>query len=217
MNLVILNVDLVASTKLSMTLPLNNLTMMIQAFNQEMSLIVKEFGGFILKYVGDAVLAFFVVPAHKSEAKAACINAVNCAKYMLRITREAINPILNRYNCPEMNLRIGIDIGENAIIQSGWDIHPNITNVEKIGNNITKKEQPFIKKPVYDVLGYTTSIAVKMTALASPNHMVIGQLVYDVLDDDQKSVFQHLAISPEIWSYVNTNTGGNIYYLYTNK
>jgi adenylate cyclase len=43
-NLVILNVDLVASTKLSMTLPLDRLTIMIQSFNQEMSLIVKDFG-----------------------------------------------------------------------------------------------------------------------------------------------------------------------------
>jgi adenylate cyclase len=62
-------VDLVASTKLSMTLPLDRLTVMIQAFNQEMSLIVKEFGGFVLKYVGDAVLAFFVVSGHQSQAK----------------------------------------------------------------------------------------------------------------------------------------------------
>jgi hypothetical protein len=59
MNFVILNVDLVASTKLSMTLPLDRFAMMIQAFNQEMSLIVKEFGGFVLKYVGDAVSCIF--------------------------------------------------------------------------------------------------------------------------------------------------------------
>jgi adenylate cyclase len=69
MNFVILNVDFVASTKLSMTLPLDRLTVMIQAFNQEMSLIVKEFGGFVLKYVGDTVLAFFVVSGHQSQAK----------------------------------------------------------------------------------------------------------------------------------------------------
>ncbi len=50
-NFVILNVDLVASTKLSMTLPLDRLTRLIQAFNQEMSLIVKDFGGFVLKYM----------------------------------------------------------------------------------------------------------------------------------------------------------------------
>ena len=131
---------------------------------------------------------------------------------MLQVAHEGLNPILNQYNCPVMNVRIGIDIGDNAIIQSGWDIHPNIINLEKNGkNNINKKEQPLIKKPVYDVLGYTTSIAVKMTALANPNHMVIGQLVYDVLEDNQKSVFQQLGISPEIGSYVSNNTGGNIY------
>ena len=67
-NFVILNVDLVASTKLSMTLPLDRLTTLIQSFNQEMSLIVKDFRGFILKYVGDAVLAFFVVvPGHNTR------------------------------------------------------------------------------------------------------------------------------------------------------
>jgi adenylate cyclase len=219
MNFVILNVDLVTSTKLTMTLPLDRLTMMIQAFNQEMSLIVKEFGGFILKYVGDAVLAFFLVPSHQSQPKEACTRAINCARCMLQVTHEGINPILNQYDCPVMNVRIGIDTGENAIIQSGWDIHPNITNVQKIGNNnnISKKEQPLIKKPVYDILGYSTSIAVKMTALADPNHMAIGQLVYDVLDDNQKSLFRQLTMSSEIWSYVNINTGGTVYNIYTNK
>lgn len=138
---------------------------------------------------------------------------------MIQVAHEGINPILNQYDCPIMNVRIGIDTGENAIIQSGWDIHPNITNVEKIANNnnIYKKEQPVIKKPVYDILGYSTSIAVKMTTLANPNHMAIGQLVYDVLDDNQKSLFRQLAMSPEIWSYVNTNTRGTIYGIYTNK
>jgi hypothetical protein len=45
--------------------------------------------------------------------------------------------------------------------------------------------------------------------------MVIGQLVYDILEDNQKSAFQQLGISPEIWSYVSNKTGGNIYNVYT--
>jgi adenylate cyclase len=218
--LVVLHVDLVGSTKLAMRLPLDRLTMIIQAFNQEMSVAVKAFGGYILKYVGDAVLAFFVVPGHKSEAKAACINAVNCAKYMLRIAREAINPILNQYDCPEINLRIGVDIGENAIIQSGWDIHPNIPSRHKNNKNIiitnhNKKQHLIVKKPVYDVLSYTLSIAVKMTALASHNHLVIGDPVYNLLDYRQRSAFQRLSLSPDLWSYVCKNSEGNIYSLYT--
>jgi adenylate cyclase len=168
---VVLHVDLVGSTKMAMRLPLDRLTMILQAFNQEMSVAVKPFGGYILKYVGDAILAFFVLPGNKTEAKAACINAVNCAKYMLRIAREAINPILNQYDCPEINLRMGLDIGENAIIQSGWDIHPNIPSRRKNNKNIiitndNKKQQHLLmKKPVYDVLSYTLSIAVKMTRI----------------------------------------------------
>jgi adenylate cyclase len=219
---VVLHVDLVGSTKMAMMLPLDRLTMIIQAFNQEMSVAVKAFGGYILKYVGDAILAFFVLPGNKTEAKAACINAVNCAKYMLRIAREAVNPILNQYDCPEINLRIGLDIGENAIIQSGWDIHPNIPSRRKNNKNIiitnhNKKQQQhlLVKKPVYDVLSYTLSIAVKMTALANHNHLVIGDPMYNRLDDKQRSAFRGLQLSPDIWDYVCRNSDGNIYNLYT--
>jgi adenylate cyclase len=202
-----------------MTLPLDKLTMMIQSFNQEMSLTVRDFGGFVLKYVGDAVLAFFVVPGHQSQAKTACTHAIHCAMCMLQVAHGGINPILNEYGCPGMNVRIRIDIGENAIIQSGWDIHSPIDNEEENSNknNVDKKDQPLIKKPVYDVLGYTTNLAVKMTALANPNHMVIGQLIYDTLDDNQKFAFQQIDISPEIWNYVSNYTGGNIYNAYTNN
>jgi adenylate cyclase len=178
---------------------------MIQSFNQEMSLIVKEFGGFVLKYVGDAVLAFFVVTSgHQSQGKAACAHAINCARCMLRVAHGGINPILNQYECPQMNIRIGIDMGENAIIQSGWDIHQGLMREEKDGNdNNTNIRDPLhIKKPVYD---------------ANPNHMVIGQLVYDILDNDQKSSYKQLNISSEVWNYVNSNAGGNIYSIYTNK
>jgi class 3 adenylate cyclase len=219
-NFVVLHVDLVGSTKLAMRLPLDRLTMMIQAFNQEMSIIVKAFEGYILKYVGDAVLAFFVVSGDKSEAKAACINAVNCAKYMLRIAREGINPILNQYDYPEMNLRIGIDIGENSIIQSGWDIHPNIRNRRKNNRNIIinhnkKQQRLLVKKPVYDILSYTISIAVKMTALAHPNHIVIGDPMYNVLNYKQRSAFQPLDLGPDVWSYVCRNSERKMYSLYT--
>jgi class 3 adenylate cyclase len=185
-----------------------------------MSLIVKDFGGFVLKYIGDAVLAFFVVvPSQESEGKAACTRAIHCAKCMLQVADRGINPILNQYDCPQMNIRIGIDVGENAVIQSGWDIHPDLTNAEEngINNSINKRGQPLVKKLVYDILGYNTNLAVKMTALANPNLMVIGQLVYDTLDDNQKSIFQKLVISSEIWNYVNNNTRGNRYNVYTNN
>src|ERR671921_233107 len=60
-NLVILHVDLVGSTRMSLNLPIERLTTIIRTFAQQMSLIISIYGGFVLKYIGDAVLAFFVV------------------------------------------------------------------------------------------------------------------------------------------------------------
>jgi adenylate cyclase len=220
-NLVILHVDLVSSTKISMKLPLDRLTLLIQSFNQEMSLIVRDFGGYILKYVGDAVLAFFVTTTsgRQSQKDVACTCAINCAKCMIEVAQSGINPILDRFECPLMNLRIGIDMGENAIIQSGWDIHKNLDMMEKYqnGSNTSTKDFTTIKKPIYDILGYATNLAVKMTSLANPNHMIIGQLVYDTLDNDQRSIYHRLNVHPEVWNYISNNTDGKIYKVYTTK
>ena len=196
--MVILHVDLVESTRLLMTLPVDRLATIIQAFSQEMSLMIAAYGGYVLKYVGDAILAFFV--ADHSDLYLPSINAVNCACAMIKVIRDGLNPILNQYDYPELNVRIGIDLGENAVVQYGWETH-------------TIDGKVVSKKPQLDILGYTMSIATKMTALAKPDQIIIGQLVYDVLDDKQKSTFKLLPISPLIWNYSSSNTG-NIYHLY---
>jgi adenylate cyclase len=59
--LVTLNIDLVDSTELSISLPLERLSTILQTFMQEVALVIISYGGYILKYVGDAVLGFFVV------------------------------------------------------------------------------------------------------------------------------------------------------------
>ena len=143
---VILHVDLVSSTQLSMTLPLDRLTTIIQTFSQEMSLMIEMYGGYVLKYIGDAVLAFFVTDLGKSDGNdddrkddgnythqnqqqykhsdyyLPCINAINCARSMIKIVKEGINPILNQSDYPDIGVHVGIDIGEVAIIQYGWDV-----------------------------------------------------------------------------------------------
>jgi len=196
LTLVILHIDLVGSTRLSMTLPVDRLVTIIQSFTQEMSLTISAYGGYVLKYVGDAILAFFLAA---DDVYLPCVNAVNCARSMIKIMRDGINPILNQYDYPEMSVRVGIDLGENVVAQYGWDAH-----------TIDGKQ---FKRPHFDILGYTINIATKMTALAKPDQVVIGQMVYDVLDDRQKSTFHPLQVSPEVWSYVSDYTGG-IYPLY---
>ncbi|HKG89201.1 MAG TPA: adenylate/guanylate cyclase domain-containing protein [Nitrososphaeraceae archaeon] len=203
--LVILDIALVDSTRLSMTLPVERFAAIIQAFTQEMSLMVTAYGGYILKYVGNAILSFF--PDDKSaDLHLSCINAVNCAQSMIKIMQQGINPILNQYDYPEMSVRIGIDVGENAVVQYGWT-----TDIYKLDN----QKQVLKKTPRLDILGYTISIAAKMSALAKPNRIVIGQSVYEILDDKQKYGFEALSIRSDVWSYVSSNTGG-AYRIYEN-
>src|SRR2546425_2293333 len=194
--LVILHIDLVGSTRLSSTLPADRLAAIVQAFTQEMSITITAYGGYGLKYVGDAILAFFL---SNDDKYLPCINAVNCARSMIKIVQAGINPILNQYDYPEINVRVGIDLGENVVVQYGWDTH--------------RVDGKKLQIPHYDILGYTINIATKMTTLAKPDQIVIGQMVYDVLDDRQKSTFHPLVISPEVWSYMSDYSQG-MYRLY---
>jgi class 3 adenylate cyclase len=59
LSLVIVYADLVGSTKMSMSLPVERMAKIIKAFLHELSSVVKSYNGFLLKYVGDAVIAFF--------------------------------------------------------------------------------------------------------------------------------------------------------------
>ena len=223
---VILHIDLVGSTQLSMTLPLERLTTIIQTFSQEMSIMIELYGGYVLKYIGDAVLAFFMTNLAKNGSDSnyryndeedvnngrssqnqeknklseyyylPCINAINCARSMIKVGKEGINPILNQFDYSDINVRIGIDIGEVAIIQYGWDIHT------AEGKEVEGKQIMF-KEPHYDILGHTINVAAKMTNLAKPNGITIGQAAYNILDEKQRSTFEELDISPNIWSYLN--------------
>jgi adenylate cyclase len=148
---------------------------------------------------------------------------------MIKIIQQGINPILNQYDYPEINVRIGIDVGESTVKLTGWDTYHTGTNDsykngnksksngnhENIfGHDNSRKGVPIIKKPIYDIIGYTVNIATKMTAFAKPNQVVIGQLVYDALDNTQKSTFKRIYIDPKVWDYVSESTGGSIYRIY---
>ncbi len=87
------------------------------------------YGGYVLKYVGDAVLAFFVVEdnnvvdgEHYSsiDEKRKHDNdfysfqygdVLACAYTMIKVIREGIDPILDQYDYPELQVRIGMDFG----------------------------------------------------------------------------------------------------------
>jgi adenylate cyclase len=186
--LVIMYADLVGSTKMSMTLPVDKVVTIVRAFSHEMSSVVEHHDGHVLKYVGDAVIAFFYSGFNKYLA---CDKAVRCAQSMVNVLKNGISPILNKYDYPELMVKVGIDEGENVVVQYAYD-----------------------KSSQIDILGYTMNVAAKITSLTNPNRVSLGENLYKLLHPGMQTEFHELAYGIDEWNYINRDTG-NIYKVYT--
>jgi class 3 adenylate cyclase/ferritin-like metal-binding protein YciE len=191
MGLIILYADLVGSTKMSMTLPIKDLVLLIRAFTHELSNVIERYHGYVLKYSGDAVISFF--PYIDEDTKYnSCTRAIECAKSIINdAIKKEINSILSeKYNYPELKVKIGIDEGENAIIQYGYE-----------------KNSPI------DILGYCMNIVSKITSLTVPNGISLGENAFNLLDEKAQTDFLMLSMPENNWKYINpdTNTPYTIY------
>ena len=185
--MIIVYVDLIGSTQMTLELPTEKLAIIISSFSQEMGFVIRHHEGYVLKYVGDAVIGYFV--AQESPLVAAD-NAVNCSKSMISVIERGINPILNEYDYPELRVKIGMDFGENTIVRYGSDQ----------------------SKSHVDILGPGMSIAAKITSLAQPNQILVGEDVYEKLHPALKQSFKEVEGLGQ-WNYRDRETG-QIYRVY---
>ena len=118
---------------------------------------------------------------------------VHCipAKSMIGVLNSGINPILKNYDCPELFVKIGIDEGENVVVQYAYDRSSQI-----------------------DILGYTMNISAKITSLTGRNKVSIGENVYKLLHPGTKAEFHELAYKTDEWKYTNLETG-ELYKVFT--
>ena len=187
-HMVVLFVDLVGSTNISLTLPEEKVSIIISSFAQEMALAIKQHNGFVLKFVGDAVIGYFM---HTSVLIAAD-NAVSCAQRMIQIMDQGVNPILNNYDYPDLLLHIGLDYGDNMIVRYGSD-----------------KEKSHV-----DILGPTMNIAAKIQSMAKPQQILIGHDVYEKIHPSLQQKFKKESWSKGEWKYNDKRTG-NPYTVYS--
>jgi class 3 adenylate cyclase len=186
--LVIMYVDLVGSTDMSMTLPVEKLVAIITAFSREVSSVIESYGGYVLKYVGDAVIAYFPSNFNKYLA---CDRSFECAKSIINVIKYGINPVLKRMAYPELSVKIGLDEGENVIVQYGYDLNSPI-----------------------DIIGYSMNITAKITSLTRANKISVGEDVFRLLHPKIQSTFKELQIAENQWKYIDRLTR-NPYQVYS--
>jgi adenylate cyclase len=181
--LIIIYADLVGSTTMSMTLSIDKLVDVIRVFAHEISHVIDSYGGYVLKYAGDAVISFFPGRVNNEDKFLASDSSVECGKSMINVIRETNGIFNKKFGYPELFAKIGIDSGENAIVQYGFEQLSPI-----------------------DILGYSMNTAAKITSLTGANKVSIGENVYKSLDPNAQSQFREILLPDNRWKYINYGT-----------
>jgi class 3 adenylate cyclase len=191
LDMVVLYVDLVGSTTMTLEMPEEKIAIIVSSFSQEMAAVIRQHHGYVLKFVGDAVIGYFVAD---ENGLFAADNAVNCAKSMISVIQKGINPILNQYDYPDLMVKIGVDFGQNIVVRYGADV---------------------VNSPV-DLMGPAMNIAAKIQNMAKPNQILIGSDVYQRIHPVTQKEFSQIIWKNNEWKYRSRLTG-EIYNIYEFK
>ena len=182
LDMVVLYVDLVGSTTMALELPSEKIAIIMSSFAQEMAAVIRQNNGYVLKFVGDAVIGYFVA---EGNSLLTSDNAVNCAKSMITVIQKGINPILNQYDYPDLLVKIGVDFGQNIVVRYGSDQ----------------------KNSHVDLMGPAMNIAAKIQNMAKPNQILIGNDVYTRIHPSSQESFHEMIWGNDEWKYRSRLTG----------
>jgi len=194
LEMVVLYVDLVGSTTMTLEMPAEKIAIIISSFAQEMAAVIRQYHGYVLKFVGDAVIGYFVSDEDVIYETGAADDAVDSAKSMITVIQKGINPILNQYDYPDLMVKIGADFGQNIVVRYGADV----------------------KHSHVDLMGPAMNIAAKIQNIAKPNQILIGNDVFQRIHQNSQKEFNKIIWKDNEWRYRSRLTG-EIYKVYEYK
>jgi adenylate cyclase len=170
----VIYVDLVGSTRMSTELAPDFLSKIVTVFSQEVSHIIDHFGGFVLKFVGDASIGYFPLSQNLDDI-------VFCGESVVYVVRNAINPLLLQMGHAGIEVKVTSDYGQHTIVRYGSD-----------------RERSHV-----DIISATMNLAAKMQSVTRGSQMVIGNSLYKKLSDDLQQIFEKANLDQIKWNYHN--------------
>jgi class 3 adenylate cyclase len=147
-------VDAVNSTKITASLPKTKMCKYYGIFLNAMAIIVREFGGSVVKNVGDSLLYYFPETSELSN-RTAFTKPLECGIAMIE-AHGVIDTKMNQEGLPPVDYRISADYGAVMTAKS-----VNSFNA--------------------DLFGSTVNICSKINSQALPNNMVVGGDLYQIV------------------------------------
>ena len=148
-------VDMVGSTRITANIEASHkIGKYYSIFINNMSVIGKKFGALISKFAGDSLVLYFPQTSNKND-KRAFKNVIECGITMLAAFN-FINSKMSEEGLPPVGYRISSDYGSSDTARS------NRTNNR-------------------DLFGSTMNICEEINRIATPNTMVIGGNLYQII------------------------------------
>jgi len=149
--------DLVGSTALSTGMDPEDLRDVIASFLSPCSAAIRRYDGFVAKYMGDGILAYFGYPrAHEDEAERSVRAGLDIVDAMAEL-----NAALPKPRGVELAVRVGIATGPVVV-------------GDQIGEGTAQQTA---------VVGETPNLAARLQALAQPNQIVVSAATRAMLGD----------------------------------
>ena len=140
--------DLAGSTELSQRLDAEDLREVNRAYQDACKAAIERYDGYVARYMGDGVLAYFGYPqAHEDDAERAIHAGLGVVEAMM---------ILNNTVGDKQDIKLGVRVG----IATGPVVVGDI-----IGEGASQESA---------VVGETPNLAARLQALATPNTVVVG-------------------------------------------
>ena len=155
-------IDIVSSTKITANLTDVETRNFYEIFINFMASIIDDFGGIVVKNIGDALLFYF--PETNRNSKQYFENVINCCMMMIN-SHSKINDKMDDKGLSSLSYRISALYGPIMIAQMSTS-------------------------SVADIFGSTVNVCTKINSMANPNEFVIGEELYDILKSNEHFLFK---------------------------
>ena len=160
-------VDIVNSSKITAPLSKEKVCKYYSIFLNSMAIIAKEFGGKVVKNVGDSLLYYFPETSDSSD-KHGFVDPLECSMAMIE-AHGVINQKMREEGLPPVNYRISADYGSVVTAKT-------ITSANE------------------DVFGATVNMCAKINHSAISNSMVIGGDLFEIVKSFDGYKFEPVAV-----------------------
>ncbi|MFC1655129.1 adenylate/guanylate cyclase domain-containing protein, partial [Myxococcota bacterium] len=115
--------DIAGFTSIAEKLSPEKLVKMMNLYLGEMTEIIIHNGGFLDKYIGDAIMAVFGAPVElENHGKSACRAALDCHRRLAELSRD-----FEQRGLPPLSCRIGVNTGSMVVGNMGSETRMNYT------------------------------------------------------------------------------------------